>query len=65
MTSKKPLKTDKTTIKRAVPMVIPVILIKVRVEISDICLRENRYRLAINPDLFMTTKYRNKQLKAL
>jgi hypothetical protein len=65
MTSKKPLKTDKTTISSAVPMVMPVMLIKVRVEISEICFREKRYRLAINPEFFMASKYRIKQLKAL
>ncbi len=55
MTSKKPLNTDKTTINKAVPMVIPVMLMKVSVEISDICFLEKRYRLAINPELLMNT----------
>ena len=34
MTSKKPLKTDKTTINKAVPIVTPAILIYVSVEIK-------------------------------
>jgi len=48
MRSKNPLKTDKTTISKAVPMVTPEILIVVRVEIREIFFLPKRYLLAIN-----------------
>jgi len=36
------LKTERTTISKAVPMVTPVILIIVRVEMREICFFEKR-----------------------